>query len=306
MDDRVAESQNNRYAKFDKPAEVAGKRSSSKVSANDGSERVVYGECDCARRAKQCLPDGRILTRSVNDSHKRSQRDGRKPRNTVEEGMNEDTLNVLITRPEIAERPRDNIVFEGEMDLRTTFETSYENLAKMRLDYWKQRQQIASIEDEAQQEQGVSVEELIERDQLEALDGYDELEVEQEQKPDQLTFADENLIDDAIPTESHPSQVIDNANEEADKLCVSSRELNYNQPYIDPDLSSIIVYDANMNRLEKVGVRKRSKYRPSTSLRTGARGLFGDQVEDVAVVNGTNTLSSNGSKPGVNGERKLL
>lgn len=56
-----------------------------------------------------------------------------------------------------------------------------------------------------------------------------------------------------------------------------SRGNHIDTTHIDPDLSPIIVYNANMNRLDQVGLRRRSKYRPSTSLRSGARGFFGDQ-----------------------------
>lgn len=71
---------------------------------------------------------------------------------------------------------------------------------------------------------------------------------------------------------------------------MSALESNYNtnDNYVDPDLSPIIVYDANMNRLERVGIRRRSKYRPSTSLRLGAGGLFGDA---------SSTLDTNGAGP---------
>jgi len=51
-------------------------------------------------------------------------------------------LQVLITRPEIASKPRDNIVLEGDIDLKTTFETSYEALARARLEGWKRYQEL--------------------------------------------------------------------------------------------------------------------------------------------------------------------
>ena len=56
--------------------------------------------------------------------------------------VDDELLDVLVARPALA-RPRDNIVFKGNMDLHTTFETSYEALARMRLDHWRRYQELA-------------------------------------------------------------------------------------------------------------------------------------------------------------------
>lgn len=306
-----------------------------------------------------------------------------------------DLLHVLVSKPEIAAKPRDNIVFEGDMDLKTTFETSYEALAKMRLDYWKkyqeqqqqQQQQQEHDEDmpasktcrgggssrqvvnkQNKQQTGVNDHHQEEcqdqisridgkRRQKERLVGNDSSSVsvvstgkqkndteneslnkgsskvvdsrqpvsmvdraaqlepprrspklandskgisggEKEQKtPRRLVkrqadndyeiemMKNDDSIETSVPEEQHRSD-----NKPINKtLPTNSNNKNYQDntntsAYIDPDLSPIIVYDANMNRLEKVGIRKRSKYRPSTSLRSGAHGLFGDQKEEKVVL----------------------
>lgn len=248
-------------------------------------------------------------------------------------------LHVLVSRPEIAARPRDNIVFEGDMDLRTTFETSYEALAKMRLDTWRRHQELQARggsqtdktgtggqpgrpRDEQRRALDVSVEDEpagggggqanLARGRQEAV-GRPKRELGGAQAGEQAeqTSGDSNDVSRvggtgkmnsplppspavspvpaARPLRPKPTQQRGAARhhrqQQQPRSDLAKEATNNNSSdvqYIDPDLSPIIVYDANMNRLERVGVRKRSKYRPSTSLRSGARGLFGDQAEAAA------------------------
>lgn len=268
-----------------------------------------------------------------------------------------DLLHVLVSRPEIATKPRDNIVFEGDMDLRTTFETSYEALAKMRLDYWKkyQEQQCGetTTQDDPNQLRGrekrqQSVSETLNREDNKRQENLDHHPSSVSFVPttgrQRLTKFENNKIVDSRPpvladktaaqlelpirrkitspkavendeivaagrckrqaSESETSgnrieidrklssyeTVVPEQQSKPMKKALPNQEMNKTNTnsttttFIDPDLSPIIVYDANMNRLEKVGIRKRSKYRPSTSLRLGARGLFGDQKPEETAV----------------------
>lgn len=285
MDVKASDRQNKKHTKRDiTDAELAERRGS---SARKELTSMKFAGCyNCANGLKQCSPEERYLTKSPGGSQKRSQRKSDHKRDLggagLEQEIDEDMLHVLVTRPEIASKPRDNIVFEGDMDLKTTFETSYENLAKMRLGYWKQRQQAGGLGEQGlQQEQGVSAENSLRRDRFSSMVESSDSEVELDEPK---YHKDDELLKGTIPAESNPNEAIDGADGDAMKLSSEAESRSNSkpssQPYIDPDLSSIIVYDANMNRLEKVGVRKRSKYRPSTSLRTGARGLFGDQSEE--------------------------
>lgn len=308
MDAKASDRQSKKHTKREiADAEPAERRGSS--ARKELTSAKSAGCCNCANGLKQCSPEERYLAKSPAGSQKRSQRKADHKRDLrpagLEQELDEDMLHVLVTRPEIAAKPRDNIIFEGDMDLKTTFETSYENLAKMRLDYWKQRQQAGGLGEQGlQQEQGMSAENSLRRDRFSSMAESSGSEAELDEPKD---LKDDNeLLNGTVPAESKLTEVFDEANEEITKL---SSELggqrdskSSSQPYIDPDLSSIIVYDANMNRLEKVGVRKRSKYRPSTSLRTGARGLFGDQSEEridsekVVNVVGDDRSVSGGSK----------
>ena len=328
----------------------------------------------------------------------------------------DEMLHVLVARPELA-RPRDNIVFEGQMDLKTTFETSYEALARMRLDHWRRYQEERGLQaaggrrqapsDEAEPsggrpgrkgsrrvEENVSVEMgkqlgrgagggLVCRRQLSGQRGPIDVdigpaphtvaspqavqpteghappasrhadgspsspalarghqdgrkcvergqaggqEVSRTQSPllgcqsDEHDHYGHRVVRRAAhhqeqsaaasplerphdrrqprPPEGPPWATSELGGEDAElaegsrgaplaaQRGLSERRAQQQQQqrtwslaadHVDPDLAPIIIYDANMNRLERVGLRKRSKYRPSTSLRTGARGLFGDQ-----------------------------
>lgn len=289
----------------------------------------------------------------------------------------DELLHVLVTKPEIAGKPRDNIVFEGDMDLRTTFETSYEALARMRLDHWKRYQEatksagnerqphnrcgsgaqhpapgqrsrtdVALLDDGPPEEGGPrgSASNAVQR-QLDvsvesskqckrALDASSRGRQQQRQHH-QLAGTDTSRPAPAPDSENNKSvadkrqrqpPVLANKSERQKISCkhgppeewpapgpaqrsnskqraatggltlrrrdndhgqlarANTNQQQQQNALIDPDLSPIIVYDANMNRLEKVGLRKRSKYRPSTSLKPGARGLFGDQKEEPARV----------------------
>lgn len=284
MDDGASERQNNRCGGKDATGDVERRGSLVK------NEPIVRNGscCTCATNGfNKCSPaNERFLVRSTDEASQKKQSQ-RKVDSRGDSDLNmkdQDLVHVFVTRPEIAGKPRDNIVFEGDMDLKTTFETSYENLAKLRLNHWKQHQQTGRSEQDLnhnhhhhdyqqqQQQQGVSVEELIERDLSSTIND------ESSDSEANIHFTAnkvESLNGTVQANSSHPKQVLDGANEETGKLFNPTH-----QPFIDPDLSSIFVYNENMNRLDKVGVRKRSKYRPSTSLRTGARGLFGDQSEE--------------------------
>lgn len=215
-----------------------------------------------------------------------------------EEEEEEELLHVLVTRPEIAGKPRDNILFEGDMDLKTTFETSYEALAKMRLDCWKKHQNVKG----SQKAQGVSkepttvagrkrrsvsqVREVGQVEEATRKEGDKEVSSGRIVESGGATPVQPELTQkaarpqEAVPSGSSSKQaplVDSESHKEPSRAGQSSPASALRDDFIDPDLSPIIVYDANMNRLERVGMRKRSKYRPSTSLRSGSHGLFGDQ-----------------------------
>lgn len=218
-----------------------------------------------------------------------------------EEGdENDESIHVLALKPKLAPRPKDNILFEGDMDLKTTFEASYEALARMRLDNWREYQQ--SIQ---RQRHGRNANERRLRD-----DNVSPSEVSYGRATDmQLTSSVHRNMSETRETPEHELKDVSVIKEKSnlrgprgerkprtlnraldgehysqqENSPISpqlEKESNRSQPtdnhLIDPDPSPLIVYDANMNRLETVRRRKRSKYRPSTSLRTGARGLFGD------------------------------
>lgn len=254
----------------------------------------------------------------------------------------DELMHILVTRPEIAGKPRDNIVFEGEMDLRTTFETSYEALAQMRLKSWKRHQEMLEAKrvnnnPESNFRSGNTRRQMGESELI----GEDANEEKQQKlvsvdhkklacEIDGVGFGgggadddDEGSLKSRSVMELAPDQSACNLRRPGAGGCCASltptrvdvavqADLASPPPkpttttqtttpidpsftsqqttrgacchasgnnQIDPDLTPIIVYDANMNRLERVGLRKRSKYRPSTSLRSGARGLFGDQEE---------------------------
>lgn len=220
-------------------------------------------------------------------------------------------LHVLVTRPAIAKKPRDNIIFEGDMDLKTTFETSYEALARMRLEYWKKYQQFRC---QSGQSAAPSPAHNLLADGTANGDGAAPqvpVNPSVSLSPHRLMSgakADQPVDRPAPPPED--SRAIGEcraATENGTADCCSARQGDRPAPpgatvtgvavapvqageigsqKIDCDLSPIIVFDSNLNRLETVGTRKRSKHRPSTSLRAGARGLFGDQDMEVGGSNG--------------------
>lgn len=319
-------------------------------------------QLDSVEERKSCLGrfnDERYLSSMASDLT-------RLKRSTpIDNGHDDDLLHVLVSRPEIAAKPRDNIVFEGDMDLKTTFETSYEALAKMRLDYWKKYQDqqyqleqaagkrgsqdemlrskqkqkqpsaIESSNSEAnQQKDHPSSVSVVSTDRKQRLANYDPKTVDSrplvsvdrtafqiespKRRSPKLAPEIESKNDKVVARHKRQANERESNGERGEaesgtetelgrqskplKAALPSRQVSsINATYIDPDLSPIIVYDANMNRLEKVGIRKRSKYRPSTSLMSGARGLFGDQKEEIVVQEARNMekqqLGSSVGKP---------
>lgn len=272
--------------------------------------------------------------------------------NRLDRADEDELLHVLVTKPEIAGKPRDNIVFEGDMDLKTTFETSYEALARMRLDCWRRHQELIGGGRDARSSCKCGCQHAKSKDAIEqpscttttTIEEDDELakqeragnrqqvvssSVDAEQLANEKHYVDGDYVDYATEVAnnfghpvcdggsqhhlcSHQQQqqqqcssssstkrvdagvqvdlVVDQSPPTPQSLPTTTQpgtqqylrqdnKYSCTKNYIDPDLTPIIVYDANMNRLERVGLRKRSKYRPSTSLRSGARGLFGDQDE---------------------------
>lgn len=373
------------------------------------------------------------------------------------DSIDEELVHVLVSRPTVASRPRDNIVFEGDMDLKTTFETSYEALAKMRLDCWKRYQEnrsstprgemvdntigaTADVESECDRKQfdkdreqrkqvshgsskvysksksstsgGGGVNNNFKNKNNDSNNGgrhvtndyYDFDGAEHEMRSSNIDRDEAQIDDVSVDYYNKPAAFISHSlatdrrkrggevemvdgifSEEQSKLIAGSSKISNQQSefenrttdmatplgppvrqhaaglqsssgqsevrnncsssrtrsveaqvvdedlppvqfdddtqrslkrgatskspvdlaslppagtpsnrttpvneaagYVDPDLAPIMVYDSNMNRLEKVGLRRRSKYRPSTSLRPGARGLFGDQPEVIEDAN---------------------
>lgn len=256
-------------------------------------------------------------------------------RQELQEGRNDEAelLHVLMTRPQIASRPRDNIVFEGDMDLRTTFETSYEALARMRLEHWKRDQVEQSerehdVSERAGAANGGDGGHAVSRGRrsVRASGGGDDDDGDHDRdratptsgghaqgvkltrarmirSPARLRGGD-SLVGTGLalgqlqhhsqlPRDDGPSspavaagrgpQAAGTASSPAPSQASQFRKQHHQsdaaKPFVDPDLSPIIVYDANLNRLERVGLRKRSKYRPSTSLRPGGRGFFGQPAD---------------------------
>lgn len=233
-----------------------------------------------------------------------------------------DVLHVLVTRPEIARKPRDNIMFRGDMDLKTTFETSYEALAKMRLDYWKKYQQFR---DQCGQSpiplmnNGASTADTsvnrVDSDRVDPVSKPAQPDVSRiyrasngvsnsVQPARQVKMVSQTKVDSLLPEgmnnihgvthQSAPTtsrqvrvdQGAENSPSAAEAMVAESApHIHVGSQVIDSDLSPIIVFDPNLNRLERVGVRKRSKHRPSTSLRAGSRGLFGDQKPETPLKN---------------------
>lgn len=323
-------------------------------------------------------------------SKRRAEQKSTQPQQQQQQELDE-LVHVLVTRPEIASKPRDHIIFEGDMDLRTTFETSYEALAKMRLDQWKKYQEVTMKQQAAssshqharksptgasnhhhhhQRPRGhtkanSSSRQMSRASTIAAPDSND-IDIDSDEAPAAAAAAEQRkgvsssthmkqpvvLAADRRPADisraveptttprsrtpfavadTNSQNIHDDDGTDWDyhyNLDKSSRRARNSSPqqqqqnvddspykhqlreqqqqqqvtpsaaartpeaetlapvvataadYVDPDLAPLIVYDANMNRLERVGMRKRSKYRPSTSLRSGARGLFGDQVPE--------------------------
>lgn len=376
---------NNRCA-----AQMEAKGKSMKMSSEEYQEDEREPSCG--------LNDERYLASMASDLARPNRSPVPELNNAHE--TNQELLHVLVTKPEIAGKPRDNIVFEGDMDLKTTFETSYEALAKMRLDYWKKYQLEQQQQEENNKQQlkrhqrdhtqrkgsfnkqgnarshknqdpqestkadpegsvsvisrGKNYKKLSKDDQSEAVEALSGLVSPKTKVVDSSQAASvtptraaqlappsrspktgsgsvvaAGLISDYSGQRDGSSQrkLVKRQTEPTALSLVStttpapapaatttttttttraSATPNAKQDtYIDPDLSPIIVYDANMNRLEKVGIRKRSKYRPSTSLRSGARGLFGDQNDDTLAVKPRNLEYKQQVEPDT-GEFQLL
>lgn len=245
--------------------EMEDKQSSE--SENDDEQRARCG----------CLDEQRYLSESSKSEQLAGERG--------------ELLRVLVTRPEIASKPRDNILFEGDMDLKTTFETSYEALAKMRLDHWKLQQQQQQKDDaQTSGKTRPRRNRRPKRQEEPKANGEPEVSVrprthkskskvkERPERTGSGELSESNELASGAEVGRAKSQSAGDAQADPREALEAQQEPTLSLPndYIDPDLSSIIVYDANMNRLEKVGLRKRSKYRPSTSLKSGDRGLFGD------------------------------
>lgn len=195
-----------------------------------------------------------------------------------ERAAKDDVLHVMVTRPEIAKKPRDNIMFRGDMDLKTTFETSYEALAKMRLEYWKKYQEFRD-------QSGQSPPSCMAADEPSkasvSVVHLHPAKVQSSPRPATVQPAPDQPVSQTCESaldESTRGQPAENCEQSPPVLAMqpASHTCRCSGQVIDSDLSPIIVYDSNLNRLERVGIRKRSKHRPSTSLRAGARGLFGD------------------------------
>jgi hypothetical protein len=259
----------------------------------------------------------------------------------------DEVLRVLVARPQVASKPRDNIIFEGDMDLRTTFETSYEALARKRLEQWRRHQELRARRERPETRPPAADwrdvsdktdcrQDERDKDAAGATVGRGgvlaagqhhcgEAEAPAARADDvggaretgRAASADDEPVGSrpvgsaldastppprkiaaagagtAEPTTIKRPDPLRNGAESKQQPAVSpagsqrgrpsasplaEHRKHQPEPFIDPDLSPIIVYDANLNRLERVGLRKRSKYRPSTSLRPGGRDFFG-QVE---------------------------
>lgn len=255
--------------------------------------------CECLAGERYIFSSNRIKT---SDGHSQSMSRSRstcfdgsgahEDEDNENENENQELLHVLALKPQLAARPRDNITFEGEMDLKTTFETSYEAVAKMRLDNWReyqlsiQRQRGhklaggSSRRNNSASPSGPRIKEPLPLASVQFETQSDHIDAPsgEQSHQRQRSVTNVRLSSEGSKAELNSMGALqdekDSSKTERTNNIHAEKCENYS--LIDPDLSPLIIYDANMNRLETVGLRKRSKYRPSTSLRTGTRGLFGD------------------------------